>query len=75
VIVSVLAGLFLLVPMIVLSFIASQKVRLGVTVAFVLVFTTALGWFSKATNDASMGAGAAYAAVLVVFVGQTSPIH
>lgn len=73
--VSVIAGVFLLVPMIVLSFVTSQKVRLGVTVAFVLVFAVALGWFSKATNDALMGAAAAYAAVLVVFVGQTTPIH
>lgn len=60
--------------MIALSFITSQKVRLGITVAFVLIFSLALGWFSKATNDAVMGATAAYAAVLVVFVGQTTPI-
>jgi hypothetical protein len=74
IIVSVTAGLFLLVPMIVLSFITSQKARLGTTVAFVIVFAVVLGRFSKATNDALMGATAAYAAVLVVFVGQTTPI-
>lgn len=75
IVVSVMAGLFLLVPMIALSFITSQRVRLGVTVAFVIAFAVALGWASKATNDALMGATAAYAAVLVVFVGQTTPIH
>ncbi|KUJ12812.1 uncharacterized protein LY89DRAFT_721671 [Mollisia scopiformis] len=74
VLVSLLAGLFLLVPMIVVSFIISQKVRLSVTVALVVRFAVSLGWFGKSTNDALMGTSAAYAAVLVVFVGQTSPI-
>jgi glucose dehydrogenase len=75
ILVSVAAGLFLLVPMITLSFITPQRVRLGVTVAFVLVFAIVLGLVSKATNDALMAAAAAYAAVLVVFVGQTTPIN
>lgn len=61
--------------MIVLSFISSQRARLGTTVAFVIVFAIVLGRASNATNDALMGATAAYAAVLVVFVGQTVPIH
>jgi hypothetical protein len=72
--VSIGAALFLLVPMIVLSFITSQRARLGTTVAFVVLFVMVLGRVSNATNDAIMGATAAYAAVLVVFVGQTTPI-
>jgi uncharacterized membrane protein len=60
--------------MIVLSFITSQRARLGTTVAFVVLFVMVLGRVSNATNDAIMGATAAYAAVLVVFVGQTTPI-
>jgi hypothetical protein len=69
---SIAAGLFLLVPMIALSYIHSKGIRLAATSLFVVFFAVALSTASKATNQELITATAAYSAVLVVFVGQTS---
>jgi hypothetical protein len=66
---ALVGGIFLLLPMIVLSFITSKNYLLLTTVLFVLVFSISLGLISKASNQELVAATAAYAAVLVVFVG------
>jgi hypothetical protein len=70
--VSILARFFLLVPMISMSYINSKKYLLLTASLFVLLFAITLSLASKATNQELMVATATYAAVLVVFVGQTS---
>ena len=68
--VALFAGIFLLAPMIALSYIGSKKWSLATTCLFVLAFAVIASFASKATNQELLAATAAYAAVLVVFVGQ-----
>jgi VIT1/CCC1 family predicted Fe2+/Mn2+ transporter len=70
--ISVVAALFLLVPMVVLSYIQSKAFLLMTTCLFVLAFVVGLSAASKASNQEIVAATAAYGAVLVVFVGQRS---
>jgi hypothetical protein len=69
---ALLAGLFLLTPMVALSYINSKEFSLITTCLFVVVFAIVLSLASKASNQEVITATAAYAAVLVVFVGQAS---
>lgn len=69
---AVIAGVFLLAPMIALTYIDVPKYRLITTCLFVLAFALMVSLASKASNQEVMASCAAYAAVLVVFVGQTS---
>jgi uncharacterized membrane protein YczE len=57
--------------MIALAYITSKKWLVISTVLFVFVFAILLGLFSKGSNHELIAATAAYAAVLVVFVGNT----
>ncbi|MCJ1307123.1 hypothetical protein MMC25_000769 [Agyrium rufum] len=66
---TVVASMFPAVTTIVLYFIQSSIVRLGVTVAFTAGFALALSVFTKARRIEIFSATAAYAAVLVVFIG------
>jgi hypothetical protein len=68
--IALVAGVFLLVPMIVLSYIKSKKYCLITTCMFVLVFAAIASLATKASNHELLTATATYAAVLVVFVGQ-----
>jgi VIT1/CCC1 family predicted Fe2+/Mn2+ transporter len=68
---ALFGGLFLLVPMIAMAYITSKKYLLITAVLFVFVFALSLGYFSKGSNQELVGATAAYAAVLVVFVGNS----
>jgi hypothetical protein len=68
---AVVAGLLLLVPMIVLSFVKKDIIRLVLTSVFVLVFAVTVSFASTGSNHEVMIATATYAAVLSVFVGQT----
>ena len=61
----------LLVPLVALTFIQSTNYRLLATTGFVIVFVLVLALLSVASNQELVGATAAYAAVLVVFVGST----
>ncbi|KAL9097335.1 MAG: hypothetical protein Q9165_000762 [Trypethelium subeluteriae] len=70
--VALFAGVFLLAPMIALSYIGDKKWSLITTCLFVLAFAIIASFASKATNQELLTATAAYAAVLVVFVGQIS---
>lgn len=61
----------LLVPLVVLTFIQDQNYRLLATTLFVIVFVLSLTFLSVASNQEVIASSAAYAAVLVVFVGST----
>ena len=66
------AGIFLLAPMFALSYIRNKEYCLIVTCLFVVVFVLVVSCATTATNQELMTVTAAYAAVLVVFVGQSS---
>jgi len=57
--------------MIAMAYITSKRYLLVTAVIFVLTFALSLGYFSKGSNHVLVGATAAYAAVLVVFVGNS----
>jgi hypothetical protein len=61
-----IGGGFLLVPMIVMTFVFNQNWRLVISSVFVLGFATFISSFSKASNQEVLAGSAAYAAVLVV---------
>jgi uncharacterized RDD family membrane protein YckC len=72
IIIAITGGLFLLVPMILMTFITSPHYRLIIVSVAVLWFSISLGIVSHATNQELLGATAAYTAVLVVYVGAAS---
>jgi hypothetical protein len=67
--IAVLGGAFLLVPIIIMSFTNSQNWRLVISSIAVLAFSCFLSFTSRTSNQEILGGAAAYAAVLVVFVG------
>jgi len=67
-----IGGATLLVPMIIMSFATSKAAHLIVTCIFVLGFAFVFSISARATNQELLGATAAYAAVLVVYVGVAS---
>ena len=62
----------LIAPLLALSYIKPKGYRLMTTALFVATFTTVFSIISTASNQEVIAASAAYAAVLVVFVGTTS---
>ena len=66
---GIFGGLLLLIPLVVLTFIHSIHYRLLATTLFTFIFVVILALFSNASNVELIGSVAAYAAVLVVFVG------
>ncbi|KXS94483.1 hypothetical protein AC578_1717 [Pseudocercospora eumusae] len=71
-IVAMSGALFILVPMYIMVLHKSQTTNLVATTVAVLLFAVMCSITMRATNDQTLGATAAYAAVLVVFVGLTS---
>jgi VIT1/CCC1 family predicted Fe2+/Mn2+ transporter len=71
VIFALVGGIFLLAPIILMTYIESRRYMLLTTCLFVLFVATTLALASKASNQELLGATTAYAAVLVVFVGNT----
>jgi hypothetical protein len=67
-----IGGATLLIPMIIMSFATSKTSHLIVTSIFVLGFAFLIAVGTKASNYELLGATAAYAAVLVVYVGTSS---
>lgn len=53
-----------------LTYVRVQKYQLITAVLFVLFFAVVVALASKATNQELLGATAAYAAVLVIFINQ-----
>ena len=70
--IAVLAAIFLIAPMVALSYIEEKKIRLITATAFILCFCVVASLGSSAGNHEVVMMTAAYAAVIVVFVGQTS---
>lgn len=68
--VALVAGVFLLVPMIVLSYVGRKKYVLATTCLFVVFFAGTMSLATRASNQELLTATATYAAVLVVFVGE-----
>jgi VIT1/CCC1 family predicted Fe2+/Mn2+ transporter len=66
-------GLMLIVPMLIMSYHASHTKSIVTSSLFVLFVAFILAAFSEASGQEILGATAAYAAVLVVFVGTTTP--
>lgn len=70
--VALLASAFLIVPLILLSLQSTNKAHLITVSMFIVIFTFLVSLLSKASNSETMAAAAAYAAVLVVFVSNSS---
>jgi hypothetical protein len=68
---ALLGGLFLLIPMIIMNFVGRQHMRLLVTSLFVILFSAFLSSLKKTSSLEVFGGTAAYAAVLVIFVGKS----
>lgn len=72
VIMSIIAGIFLLAPVFAISYIDNKIYRLLTTSLSTFLFAVCFSVTSSAKNQEIMIATAAYTAVLVVFLGQTS---
>jgi VIT1/CCC1 family predicted Fe2+/Mn2+ transporter len=70
--ISIVGGLFLVVPMLIMALNPSEKKSLITVSASVFLFVMALSFGVKVTNVESLVPTATYAAVLVVFVGTSS---
>jgi VIT1/CCC1 family predicted Fe2+/Mn2+ transporter len=70
--VTIMASLFLIVPMVVLSYVEPKWARLFSASLFVPLFAVYVSLVSKGSNQEMVMSSAAYAAVIVVFVGQTN---
>jgi len=73
-IVALLGGLCLIIPMLVMSFDASQTKSLVTVSVAVVLFAMAMSLAFKTSNKDTLTATATYAAVLVVFVGTGVPV-
>ena len=71
-IVALLSAAFLVVPLIVLSHQSDNASHLITVSVCILVFSLLVSLASKASNEQTMAASAGYAAVLVVFIANTS---
>jgi hypothetical protein len=72
ILVATTGGVFLLVPMIIMTWVTNVHIRLIIVSVSVLWFAISIALTSKATNQELITATAAYTAVLVVYVGTTS---
>lgn len=72
VLVALIGGASLVAPLIMMMYLTSKTARLSIICAFVFVFSIFMGIATKGSNQEVLGATAAYAAVLVVFVGTSS---
>jgi VIT1/CCC1 family predicted Fe2+/Mn2+ transporter len=70
--ISIVGGLFLVVPMLIMALNPSEKKSLITVSASVFLFVMALSFGVNVTNVESLVPTATYAAVLVVFVGTSS---
>ena len=71
-VVAILAGAFLVIPLIILSHQSSSNTHLITVSVCIVVFSFIVSLASKASNEQTMAASAGYAAVLVVFIANTS---
>jgi hypothetical protein len=69
-VVLLVGGIFLLIPLFVLTYVRVQKYQLGFVVLFVFLFSLVTAGLTKATNQELLGATAAYTAVIFIFINQ-----
>ena len=69
--VALLAGAFLVIPLVVLSYQASSQTHLITISVCIVVFSLLVSLVSRASNEQIMVASAGYAAVLVVFLSNS----
>lgn len=72
-IIAMTGGASLLVPMIIMTFATSRTARLIIVSAAVLLFSVFAAVATAASRENLLGATAAYAAVMVVYVGTALP--
>ncbi|KAK5121888.1 hypothetical protein LTR85_004459 [Meristemomyces frigidus] len=72
-VIAVSGGVSLLVPVIIMTFTTSRAARLIVVSVTVLLFSLFMAVGTPATNENLLTATAAYAAVMVVYVGTALP--
>jgi hypothetical protein len=60
--------MLLVVPILALNFTSSPSARLGIVIAFILLFAIGLSLSTGVSRDTIFGATATYSAVLVVYV-------
>ena len=70
--VALLAGAFLVIPLVVLSYQSSSQTHLVTISISIVIFSLLVSLLSKASNEQTMVASAGYAAVLVVFLSNSS---
>lgn len=73
ILVALTANFFILVPLAILSYESGIAIQLIVVTVWVAVFSFITSIFFKASNQATVAAIAAYAAVLTVFISNGSP--
>ncbi|KAJ9616435.1 hypothetical protein H2200_000153 [Cladophialophora chaetospira] len=71
---AILGGLVIVIPVLVMGVGAAPAKALVVVSISIFAFSVAVALFSAAEPESLLAATAAYAAVLVVFIGNTSPI-
>ena len=69
--VALLAGAFLVIPLVVLSYQSSSQTHLITVSICIIIFSLLVSLVSKASNEQTMVASAGYAAVLVVFLSNS----
>ncbi|KAL8668688.1 MAG: hypothetical protein Q9168_006693 [Polycauliona sp. 1 TL-2023] len=67
-VVAMLAGAFLVVPLVILSHESEREAQLVTVSVCIIIFSLLVSLVSKASNEQTMVASAGYAAVLVVFL-------
>ena len=70
-VVALLAGIFLVIPLIVMSYQSRKETHLITVSVCIVVFSLLVSLVSKASNEQTMAASAGYAAVLVVFLSNS----
>ncbi|KAI0188488.1 hypothetical protein EV127DRAFT_497834 [Xylaria flabelliformis] len=68
IITAIIAAIFLIVPLIILSYQSSKNIQLIIVSSFIVVFSFLVGIMLKISNLETMAVAAAYAAVIVTFV-------
>jgi hypothetical protein len=72
-VVAMLGGASLIVPVVLMTFLTTRNQHLILTSVFTIVFALGVSFVSTASNQEILASTAAYAAVLVVFVGTSIP--
>lgn len=71
-VIAILGGALLIVPIVLMTYFKTRNANLIITSVFTVAFALGTSLVSTASNQEVLAATAAYAAVLVVFVGTSS---